>query len=516
MSCVGCVVGAEALTESAGVWVKTRLYRKGPYLCATVYSVAAGEPKVFELKVDLRPIEQAVRRAHEQLHGKTPVPTGPGTVGWGLGSMWKGVKKAAQKIGRNKLIRGVVKVTKAVASVAKKVVKSKAFGAVLAVASVFPLTAPFAAPVLGAYAASNAAISSVEVGAKVVQTAKSAISLISHGKKAAQAVKSTTATAQTAVAKATSALSPKAKATLSARASAAGKLQLTAKGKVGVKTAIARAPAGAARAKVAAKVSAGLKQVSLTRSRAVVARALPSAAPAVARATVVQAQTAPLIARAARVQKALSNPATQKQLTDLRARGEKSAVLLQGIAKEAATGSLDGAKSAAIVNLVARNRARIQAMSQANAGGMPGLLITPQGKIVKGRFRVQAQAGGKGLLYLGTGTPTQQGSFATVAGDIIDRAFEVVGGAFDIVGSSIIGTCAGCVGAVVVPIAGALGSIIGINPTGCYRVGDEIIAGDLPLDGVRMSGAGPNARELGPYDVGSCGPGCHCGPCQAA
>ena len=66
---IGCVVGAEAQVEEAsGVWVKTRFYREGNFLCATVYSVASGNPKVVELRVDLRPIARAVMRAHSTFH----------------------------------------------------------------------------------------------------------------------------------------------------------------------------------------------------------------------------------------------------------------------------------------------------------------------------------------------------------------------------------------------------------------------------------------------------------------
>jgi hypothetical protein len=514
---VGCVVGAEALTESTGVWVKTRLYRKGPFLCATIYSVAAGEPKVVELKVDLRPIEQAVRKAHAQLHARDGSGNGGGAgpsvsghrVGWGLGSLWKGAKKAAQKIGRNKLLRGVVKVTRAVGKVAKTVVRSKAFGIVLAAAAVFPLTAPFAAPALGAYAACNAALSSAEVGAKVLHTAKSAIGLIHQGKQAASAVASATSSAKAAVASATAGLSPSARASLGARAKAAGQLSLSPQGKVAIQTALSRAPAGAARTAVATKLSGQFKQLSALRSRAVLAQSLPpSAGAAVATAAKVQANAAPLVARAAQVQKAFSNPATQAKLTALRARGQKATELLTGIHASAQSGTLDGVKSAAIVNLVARNRARIQAMSQAHAGGLPGLLITPQGKLVKGRFRVQAKAGGQGLLYLGKGTPTQKGSFATVAGELGDAAGELA--------DTVVGACSGCVGAVVVPLVGAFASLIGLDPTGCYQVsvGADLIAGDVPLDGVRLSGKGPAAGELGPYEVGACGTDCDCGPCR--
>lgn len=505
---VGCVVGAEALSQSAGVWVKTHFYRKGPILCATVYTVAAGEPKVFHLEVDLRPIEKALERAHTAMHAHRPAFGAATTVGWGLGKLWKGVKNTAKKIGRNKLVRGVVQVTKTVATVAKTVVKSKAFGAVLAAGAVFPLTAPFAAPALGAYAACNAAIKGVEIGKKVIGVGKKAASVIDRGKQAQKTLAAATSSAKAAVASV--APTPQARAQLAARTKAAGKLSLTQRGKQAITAAIKKAPTPAARAAVASKLSAGLKATATARSQATLARSLPPAAgQAVARAATLQASTAPLIAQAARTQKALSNPATKAKLVALKSHGEKAAGLLTGIANKAKTGDLDAVKSAAIVNLVARNRARIQAMSQANAGGMPGLLITPQGRIVRGKFRVQAQAGGQGLLYLGAGKPSSRGSFATVAGELADAASELA--------DTVVGACSSCVGAVVVPLVGVTASLIG-RPSGYqigdYTLGDDIIAGDLPIDGVRLSGRGANAGELGTYEINGCGKDCACGPCQ--
>lgn len=473
---IGCVVGAEELSESAGVWVKTRFYREGNFLCATVYSVAAGEPKVVELRVDLRPIARAVMRAHTALHARAAdlaTVRGQPVVGWSLGKLWKGAKNAAKAIGRSKLVKGVVSVTKTVARGVKAVAKSKAFGAVLSVAAVFPLTAPFAAPALGAYAAANAAIKGVEVGAKVVRTAKSVASTITQGKRLARQVTSTTARANSAVRAVSSVMTPAARAAIATRARAASQIRLSTQGRATVAASLARAPAGAARTAFASSLASRLKTVAQLRSTAVIAKSLPAAAgSAVARASQLQLKAAPIIARAAAVAKKLEDPKVRAQLVAARAQAAKAEAALATVKSAAASGSLDGQKSAAIVNLVARNRARIQAMSQANAGGLPGVLITKQGKLVRGRFRVQAQAGANGTLYQGAGKPRESGAFATVSG----RA----------------------------PRVGQ-----------CYD-----IAGDLPLDGVRMTGKGPNASDLGMYEVeGSligCGGNCGCAPCAAA
>jgi hypothetical protein len=422
---VGCVVGAEQLATSAGVWVKVRFYKQGPYLCATVYSVAQGEPRIFEMKVDLRPIQRAVMRAHSALHGKDIAQaairakvSGDHLIGWSLGKMWKGVKETAKKIGRNKLVKGIASVTKAVGKTAVKVAKSKAFGAVLVAASVFPLTAPFAAPALAAYAAANTAIAGVEQGKKLVQTAQRAGTIIKQGANAvASAVKSTKA-AGAAVKAASARMSPAERSRAALTAKAAGKVQLSAKGKVAVARAITAMPQ-AAKAAAANKVKQKLAQASKVKTQLALAKRLPPGASAkVVSATRAQVKAKPLADLAARTAAKFRDPNVQKQLLAIKQKAEKSKAALEGVQQRAKTGDLDAQKSAAIVNLVARNRARIQAMTQTAAAGLPGLLITPRGKIVRGRFRVEAKASASaGLLYQGPGK-NARGSYATVSGPI--------------------------------------------------------------------------------------------------
>lgn len=455
---VGCVVGAEQLASAAGVWVKTHFYRKGPYLCATVYSVAAGNPRVVDLRVDLRPIERALVRAHAVEHSRTTLKNP--SVGWSLGSMWKKAKSAAKSIGRSKLVKGVVGVTKAVYKGAKSVVKSKITGAILGVASVFPLTAPFAAPALGAYAAANSAVSAVEKGSKVVKVASSAMGTIARGKQLEKAVGLKTAATSAAVKTAGATLTAAQKAQLAARAKAAGKVQLTANAKAKLAAKASVLPA-AARTKLAAQAAAKLKAASVVRQRVALAQALPpTAKTAVLATTALQLKAAPEIAKAKALQEKLSSPAVQKALVTARAQATTAEELLADIKKRATTGSgqekLDAQKSAVIVDLVARNRSRIQAMSQANAGGLPGLLITPEGKLVRGKFRVKpvATAPTRGaLLYQGRGDASR-GTFTRVSGQ-------------------------------------------------------------LPSDGVRMMGAGSSAQDIGPYEIEGCGGGCGCASCSA-
>lgn len=452
---VGCVVGAEKMSEASGVWVKTRFYREGNFLCATVYSVAAGEPKIIELRVDLRPIARAVMRAHSAMHASELAKVSlrgkvsGTTVGWGLGSLWKGAKKAAKAIGRNKLVKSVVKVTKAVAKTAKTVIKSKVTGLVAAGLAAFPLTAPIGVAALGAYAAANAAVAAAENGSKVVKTAQRAATTIARGVGLAKRVAGTAKQTTAAVRTASSMMTPAQRTAAAQRATNAARLQLNARGKAAVKQTLARVPV-AKQPAAATAITAKLRQVAQIRQNVALAKALPrQAGAAVLASTKLQLTAAPALARAAATAKALQNPAVRKKLVDIRTTGAKAEALLRDVQRRAQSGSLDAKKSAMIVNLVARNRARIQAMSQANAGGLPGVLITQDGKLKRGRFRIQAVAAQGGLLYQGSTVPKQRGSFQLVSGVTLES--------------------------------------IAVN-------------GDLPLDGVRLTSRGANSGELGPYE----------------
>ncbi len=507
---VGCVVGAETLgNAAAGVWVKTRFYREGNFLCATVYSVAAGEPKIIELRVDLRPIARAIMAGHAALHQKQVVESsvrGTPMVGWSLGKMWKKAKSTAKKIGRTKLVKGVVKVSKAVAKGAKTVIKSKITGGILTALSVFPLTAPFGAAALGAYAAANAAISGVEAGKKAAKTARAAASTIKAGINLAQKVSSTQKATAAVVKTAGASMSTAQKKAAVARTQAAGKLKLTAQGQAAISSKLAQVPA-AQRAAAAKSVAAKLKTLATLRSRAALAKSLPATAGgAVVATTQLQLRAAPAMAKAAATAKTFQNAAVQKRMLEIQARGETATSLLQGVADRAQTGELDAQKSAAIVNLVARNRARIQAMSQANAGGLPGVLITPQGKLVRGRFRIQANANGRAVLYQGRDVPVDTGAFVNVSGWGPTRMN-----------------------------AGDSSLMVGRAPSGCYAIGslgtiesiavqggygntyrdDPEVNGELPMDGVRLQAPGPAAQDIGPYSIGAYGAaaypiGCDC------
>lgn len=507
VGCVGCVVGAEALSDHTGVWVKTRFYRDGDFLCATVYSVAAGEPMVAELRVDIRPIARAVLRAHSALHARELAQASVrgrrsgATVGWSLGSLWKGAKKVAQKIGRSRLVKGVT-------GVVMKVARNKAFqvampfaalaahtsskalggkgafkgalgsavnlgtGAVLssipggAVArgiSASPLMAQVSSDAIGAYAAANAAVAGVEKGRQVVRVAQAAQSRLRTGAMLARQVTIAKTNTAAMVKRAGAGMTPAARAAIVQRAAAAGKLALNAQGKAVVSNALANATT-ARKATVARALATKLRAMAELKRRAALAQALPAkAGAAVVAATRLEVAAGGKIRAAVATAKKLQDPKVRASLLAARAHATKAEALLQNVKAAAKTGGLDAQKSAVIVDLVARNRARIQAMSQANAGGLPGVLITQDGKLERGRFRLKGEAKAGGLLYLGAGEPKARGTFQTVSGVTLES--------------------------------------IAVN-------------GDLPLDGVRLASRGPNSNDIGPYEVG-CG-NTPCAPCAAA
>lgn len=181
MAVIGCdipvrqVVGAEALSDKGGVWTKTLFRQDGPYLVATTYIVAKGNPTVFEMKVDLRPLEQVARKIHERLHQKAQVSGVPGVGGFSFAKAFKSIKNTAKKIGRSKLVKAVGNVTKAIV---------KPLGGVAAGAlAIFPPTAAIGIPALAAFGAANAAIKAVGRGKKLTSTVNRAQKQIATAQK---------------------------------------------------------------------------------------------------------------------------------------------------------------------------------------------------------------------------------------------------------------------------------------------------------------------------------------------
>lgn len=397
MAVIGCdvpasVVGADVLADKTGVWVKTLFRVDGPYLCATTYLVAAGEPRVFELKIDLRPLEEVARKVHERLHARQAAlatVSGQPVVGFSLAKAWKGIKKTAKKIGKSKLVKAIGKGVKAV-------VDSKITGAIMTGVSIaVPVVG---VPALAAYAAAKTASNAIHTGKKLIDGANQAKNLIARGASAAKNAVSTqargTLAAKQAVTKAA-----QAKAIVN---KAAGVQQaLLAAGNTVKANAAAQAKARAATA--ASKNVAAAKQVAV-QTKTVVSSALP------------------IVAKAEALKKKLADPKVRAQLMTIKNRAASAQNMVQSIKQKQLFGTpeekLEAQKSAAIMNITARNEVRLKAIADVNAGGLPAMLIDRQGRIIPGRYRVEAKAPGKNadVLYMGPNKYAQTGRFTKVAG----------------------------------------------------------------------------------------------------
>lgn len=413
MAVIGCdipvrhVVGAEQIASSrAGLWTKTHFYQEGNYLCAKTFLVAAGEPSVLEFRIDLRPLEKVAARVHQRLHEKMVSASGrePGAgsrepaVGFSFSKAFKSIKNTAKKIGKSKLVKAVGGAIKTVAQ--SKLVGTLATGLSIAVPVV-------GLPALAAYGAAHAAVKAVNRGKKLTATAETARKALSTGASLSQKLAQAKAQAPARVAASAQnaqAIAKSQAAALATRAQAQASAQAS--------VAAANAVKAAAAAKAKALLAAGQAQASAT-GKAIVNQVKAA-----------EAKVAPAVAAAKTIAQKLSDPAVRAQLTTIKAQADSANKTLAEIKDKAknATGAekLDAQKSAAIVNLVAKNDARIQAMSQVNAGGLPSLLIDARGRIIPGKYKVVAKTAPKGkhrdVLYKGPKEQAEQGSFSKIAG----------------------------------------------------------------------------------------------------
>jgi|SRR5262245_5532719 len=161
-------------------------------------------------------------------------------------------------------------------------------------------------------------------------------------------------------------------------------------------------PAISAAAKVAQqKINLGKAAAAAIQKKTVPP---PRALPLVKQAAVLRAgvqKLAPALAK-----QAVQSANVQKAFLDIRSK--------------AAAGNVDARAAASVLARSAQALSTIQKLQAANAGGLPGLLITAQGRIVrapKGRFLQSAtKTALPGTLYRGRDTPTLRGSFSAVSG----------------------------------------------------------------------------------------------------
>ena len=181
--------------------------------------------------------------------------------------------------------------------------------------------------------------------------------------------------------------------------------------------------------KAAAALGVGLKAVTTARAGSVIA--------SVAK----QAQGQVNLGKAAAqslLQKTASNPAAAKALVEravqVRSNVQKSAPALAkrvvqssrvkasiaAIAAKAKAGSADAHLAASVIARSAAALDQVSRLQQASAGGVAGLLVTSDGRILRaprGRFTLRASAAARpDVLYRGPKDPALKGLFAAVAG----------------------------------------------------------------------------------------------------
>ncbi len=160
-----------------GFWMKSHFYREGNLLHVVTYSCIAGNPEVFRMSVDIRPIVAAVVKAHNRLHSSKVsgedvhsalmVGFSFSDLGKPFASVAKSAANMVNKVGKSKLISQV-------GSAVKSVLKNKVTGAVLATAAIaFP---PIGAPAIAAYAAANASLMAIDQAKGAVAMAKKVVS----------------------------------------------------------------------------------------------------------------------------------------------------------------------------------------------------------------------------------------------------------------------------------------------------------------------------------------------------
>lgn len=417
------VIGAEQLMGRAGIWTKTHIKQEGHYLVATLYLVAAGNPQVLQMRVDLRPLEKLALKMHQKLHAemcKRAEVSGEPIVGWSMKSMWRKAKNTAKVVAKNKIVRTVVKVHHKAYKITKKVVKNKyVTGTAVAVLTAFPPTTAIGVTAGAALLAANGAIAAVEKGQALVKGAMRTKRDLEDAGRAVGVLKT---------------------------AKARGKAKAAAQAGTS-KQARRRGMASRIAQLAALKRAAALKKVAQSRDpkRAATAQALMDRT--VSRKTRQQlsrarsvAQAKARVTRAARIRERLKSPKVRAALKKVQAQAAAAKGALSRISSTAQYGTgqqkADAQKSAAIINLAAQNRARLRAIAEQNVGGLPGILIDRKGRLRRGKFRVVPKAPGQNaqVLYLGPNKNTQQGQFTAVSG-VGASPWDIVGASpWDIVG----------------------------------------------------------------------------------
>lgn len=345
------------MSATAGtVWLKAVMSREGDDVVTRCCVVTDGQFFPIEVRVNVpKLIAQARALGIDKAHGDV--------VG-GFGS-W--LKKAVKKVTKNKIVSSVAKVV-------AKTVKSPIFQTAVSIAAPGIGTAAM----LGISAATGSGI--VKTIGSTVKAVKTIGSAIKSGKPM-RALSALPAIGQGAL----SFVSPEA-------AAAVG---------IGLKT------IGVAKdaAKIAGTAKLAERTLSLGRT----------AAAAVANKTVDPKKAQPLIAKAAKLKAELPKiaPALAKKAVE----SQKVKTQLGAIAAASRKGDPDAKLAARVMAISAKALGAVDTLKSAAPGGIPGFVVTAQGKIVrapKGRFIEAGQ--GTDTLYRGPNAPQLRGRFTAVQG----------------------------------------------------------------------------------------------------
>lgn len=351
-----------------GLWFRTNIYQEGHMLKAVTYCVLGTKVECFRAEVDLRPIAKAVAAYHKRLHQA-------GIVGDTIIGFLGGLKKAVKRIGRNKLVSKVYKPM-------KKLTIATATGYYYALPK-----------------KTRRRIHQTRI-VKALKKTKTYKKASSTGKAVIQSKVTGALAAGAAVV-----YPPVGVPALAAYSAANAYLAAIDNGK-SVYTTVARiAKKNSTFKKVAGKLRKFGKEkvVGLLRKTPGLKKYLAKG-----------------LKRKAAVNKFLKLGGAAK-LKSIMQRKRMVQRHLLALRAKAMAGDVNARKGARVISLVAENRARLRALAQ-DGKGMPGLLITDTGRLVKGRFIKKATAPAiDEVLY--------QGARGTERGD-----FSRVGGPWDIVG----------------------------------------------------------------------------------
>lgn len=104
------------------------------------------------------------------------------------------------------------------------------------------------------------------------------------------------------------------------------------------------------------------------------------------------------------------------KMAEIRQRALVAQAAFKNVQAKARAGDPDAKKVAAVVSVAARARADVQNSAARSKGGLPGLVIGPNGRLYRGRFNKRAPNAGEGTSLIMTKQGLQAGVFDSVSG----------------------------------------------------------------------------------------------------